>query len=67
MWQLLGLRHKTEKLENWKAPENKKMSGQDMCQRDQLDHSDQAIRVNMKKKGKENESVVVNMHGMISI
>ena len=44
------------------------MTGQDTCQReDQLDHSDQAIRVNMKKKGKENESVVVNMHGMISI
>ena len=44
------------------------MTGQDTSQReDQLDHPDQAIRVNMKKRGKENESVVVNMHGMISI
>ena len=43
------------------------MTGQDTCQReDQLDHSDQAIRVNMKKGGLK-PSVVVNMHGMISI
>ena len=44
------------------------MTGQDTSRReDQLDHPDPAIRVNMKKSGKENESVVVNMHGMLSI